>query len=156
MLKAADIMNKNVITVTSDTNIEELGRLFIENDISGAPVLDPSGRLVGMVTENDLIKRNKRLHIPTVLRIFDAFIPLERSSSIEKEIKEMSAATVEDICTKDIKSIAEDTPLDEIATIMIDQNMHHLPVLKDGKVIGIVGKHEVIKGIAGETSSPEP
>jgi CBS domain-containing protein len=155
MLRAADIMKKDVISVTPDTSVEELGRLFIENDISGVPVVDPSGKPVGMVTENDLISQNKRLHIPTVLRLFDAFIPLEGFSSVEKEIRKMSATVVDDICTKDITTIVEDTPLDEIATIMIERNMHHLPVVREGKVVGIVGKHEVIRGVAGETSHSE-
>ncbi len=78
MLKARDIMNENVITVTKDTSVDALGRLFIEKNISGAPVLDDKNNLFGIVTENDLINQNKRIHIPTMLRLFDAFIPLGR------------------------------------------------------------------------------
>jgi CBS domain-containing protein len=150
MLKAIEIMKKDVITVPPDMTVEELGRLFIEKDISGAPVVDSEGKLLGIVTENDLIERNKRLHIPTVLRLFDAFIPIEGADMVEKEIKRMSATVVSEICTKEVITINEDTSLEEIATIMSEKKVHLLPVIKAGKIVGIVGKHEVIKGIAGE------
>lgn len=142
-------MKKTVITVTPEMTVEELGRLFIEKDISGAPVVDSEGRLLGIVTENDLISRNKRFHIPTVLRLFDAFIPLKGSIAIEKEIRKISATVVSDICTKEVITIDMDTPLEEIATIMSEKKVHLLPVLSKGELVGIVGKHEIIKGIAG-------
>jgi CBS domain-containing protein len=149
MLKAADIMKTEVVTVTPEMSVEELGRLFMEKDISGAPVIDAGGRLFGIVTENDLIRRNRRFHIPTLLRIFDAFIPMEGSKSIEREIREMSAAMVKDICSKEVITIEEGTPLEEIATVMSVRKVHLLPVMREGKLVGIVGKQEVIKGIAG-------
>jgi CBS domain-containing protein len=148
MLKASDIMKTDVVTVTPEMSVEELGRLFMDKDISGAPVVDAEGTLSGIVTENDLIRRNRRFHIPTLLRIFDAFIPMEGSRSIEKEIKEISAATVKDICSKEVITINEDTSLEEIATVMSEKKVHMLPVLREGKLVGIVGKQEVIKGIA--------
>lgn len=148
MFKAKDIMKTDVITVTGDMTVEALGRLFIEKGISGAPVVDSEGRLRGIVTDNDLISRNKRLHIPTVLRLFDAFIPLEPTGIIEMELKRFSATLVSDICTKDVVTINEDTALDDIATIMTEKRIHLLPVIREGKVIGVVGKNEVLKGIS--------
>lgn len=148
MIKAIDIMNKSVVTVSPDTTVEELGRLLIEKDISGAPVVDGQGGLFGIVTENDLISRNKRFHIPTVLRIFDAIIPLESSGKTEAEFKRMSAKFVRDICVREVKTIGPDTPLDEIATIMAEQKIHLLPVVESGKIIGIVGKHDIIKALS--------
>ncbi len=145
---ARDIMKTDVITVRPETSIEELGRLFIEKDISGAPVVDEDGNLVGIVTENDLISKEKPFHIPTIIRIFDAIIPLESDSKVEEEIRKMAASTVEDICTTDVITIEEDTPLTEIASIMADKRIHLLPVLKEGKLTGIVGKKELIKAIA--------
>ncbi len=145
---ARDIMKTDVITVRPETSIEELGRLFIEKDISGAPVMDKQGNLVGIVTENDLISKERPFHIPTIIRIFDAIIPLESDSKVEEEIRKMAASTVKDICTTDVVTIEEDTPLTEIASIMADKRIHLLPVLKDGKLTGIVGKKELIKAFA--------
>ncbi len=151
MLKAKDVMTKEVTTVAPETTVAELGRLFIDKGISGAPVVDARGGLIGIVTENDLISKNTRLHIPTILRLFDAFIPLG-TSKLELEIKKMAASTVGEVCTKKVVTIGEDAGLDEIATIMDEKKIHLLPVVKGGKVIGIVGKKDLLRGIAGEAS----
>lgn len=149
MIKAKDIMKKDVIVVSEDMTVEELGRLFIEKGISGAPVVDKDGRLKGIVTENDLISRNKRLHIPTFLRLFDAIIPLESLGTIEEEIRKMTASTVAEICTKDVITVDEDTPIEEIATLMVEKRIHLLPVVSGEKLVGIIGRHEVLRGISG-------
>ena len=149
MVKAKDIMQKEVITVKLETSVEELGRLFIEKNISGAPVIDNDGNLCGVVTENDLISQNRKFHIPTILRIFDAIIPLESESKVQEEIKRMAASTVGEICTNDVVSIEEETPLPDIATIMTEKNIHLLPVMRGEEIVGIVGKKDIIRGASG-------
>lgn len=151
MLKAKDVMMKNVITVSEDTTLEELGRLFIEKGISGAPIVNDTGELAGIVTENDLISQNSRLHIPTILRLFDAFIPLG-NSRLENEIKRMAAATVGGICTRDVVTVREDASLEEVASIMSEKKIHLLPVVRDKRIVGIVAKKDLIRGIAGEAA----
>lgn len=148
MITAKDIMTRDVITVKPETSIEELARILIENRISGAPVVDDKGNLIGIVTENDLISQNKRLHIPTVFRLFDALIMLERPKKIEEEIKRLTATRVWDICTKNVITVDEDTPLQEIATIMSEKKVHLIPVMKDKKIAGIIGKADLIKAMA--------
>jgi CBS-domain-containing membrane protein len=151
MLKAKDIMTKDVITVKPDTTIEELARTLMRDQISGAPVVDDKGKLVGIVTENDLISKNSRLHIPTILRLFDAYIPLG-TSKLETDIKRMTANTVKDICSKEVITIDSETSLEYIATLITEKKIHLLPVLKEGKLVGIIGKKDLIKGFSGETS----
>jgi len=150
---AKDIMNREVITVSPGTSVEELGRLFIERNISGAPVVDENGDLYGIVTENDLISKEKRFHIPTIIRIFDALIPLQSDAMVEREIKKMAATTVGDICTRDVVTVDEETSLNDIATIMTEKRIHLLPVLKEGRLVGIIGKKDVIRAIAGESGA---
>ncbi len=149
MLTAKDIMTKNVTTVRATTTIEELARILMEHKISGVPVVDDAGDLIGIVTENDLINQNRRLHIPTVMRLFDSFIMLESPGKIEKEIKKMTAITVNDIYTKEVITVAEDTPVQDIATIMSEKKVHLIPVVEGKKILGIIGKIDLIKGITG-------
>ncbi|MBI4687565.1 MAG: CBS domain-containing protein [Nitrospirae bacterium] len=149
MLKAKDIMSKDVVTIQAEATVEELARLLIQHKISGVPVVDDKGVLAGVVTENDLISQNKRLHIPTIIRLFDAFIPLGLGR-MEEEIKKMAAITVAEICNKKVVSITEETPLDEIATIMAEKKIHLLPVLRNGAVVGIVGKADIVGVMASE------
>lgn len=147
MLKAKDIMTTDVITVKPTTTIEDLARTLMEHNISGAPVVNDAGDLISIVTENDLISQNKRLHIPTVMRLFDAFVMLESPGKIEKEIKKMAAITVDDICTKKVITITEDTHVQDIATIMSEKKVHLIPVVEGKKIRGIIGKMDLVKGI---------
>ncbi|HMK44701.1 MAG TPA: CBS domain-containing protein [Dissulfurispiraceae bacterium] len=147
MLKARDIMTTDVITVKPTTTVGDLARLLIEHRVSGAPVLTDSGELYGIVTENDLVSQNKRLHIPTVLRLFDAYIMLGNPGGVEKELKKMTGTTVADICTKDIVTITPETSIDEIATIMADRKIHLIPVISGGKLAGIIGKIDLIRAM---------
>ena len=148
MLKAKDIMTKDVITVKPEATVENLARLLMEHKISGVPVVDDEKKIVGIVTENDLIRKNKRFHIPTIIRLFDAYILLG-SGKADAEIKKMAASTVGEICTEKVVSIQEDTSLEDIATIMAEQHIHLLPVLSDNTVIGIVGKADVVRSMTG-------
>ncbi len=148
MPTAKDIMTKKVVTVKPDTSIEELSALFVKHGISGAPVVDDAGRLFGVVTENDLISQNKRLHIPTVISFLDAAIYLESSRKFEQELKRMAATKVADICARKVITITENTTVVDIATIMSEKQVHLLPVVRDGKVVGIVGKRDVVKAVA--------
>jgi len=151
MLKAKDIMTSDVITVKETTTLEDLARIIMQHHISGAPVVNDKGTVTGIVTENDLINQNKRLHIPTILRLFDAFIPLG-TSKLESEIKRMAASTVKDIYTKEVVTVDEETPVENIATIMAEKKIHLLPVLKEGKLVGIIGKKDIIKGLSSDVS----
>ncbi len=148
MLTAKDIMTKNVITVTPELPVDKLAGILWQNKISGVPVVDDAGNLVGVVTESDLIDQNKKVHIPTVFTVLDSMIFLENPAKIDKEIKKMTGTTVKDICTPDPVTVEEGTPLDEIASIMSDKHIHTLPVVKDGKVVGVVGKSDIIKTIS--------
>ena len=148
MLKAKDIMTTEVISVSTATTVEEFARILVERRISGAPVIDDQGSLIGIVTENDLIRKNKKFHIPTIVRLFDAYIMLESKSRIEQEIKEMAAVTVDDIYRKGVVTIGEDTPVDEIATIMSEKAVHLIPVVEGKKIKGIIGKIDIIKGLS--------
>ncbi len=148
MLTAKDIMTKTVITVKPDTSIEELSSILVKNGISGVPVVDDNGSLYGIATENDLISRDKRLHIPTVVSFLDAAIYLESSKRFEEEVKRLAATKVGDICVRKVITISEDTTVTDIATIMSDKKAHLLPVVKSGKIVGIVGKRDVVKAAA--------
>src|SRR5512145_3295242 len=148
MLTAKDIMSKDVVTVTPDTSLSELAALLVGSRISGVPVVDANGSLAGIVTENDLISQNKRLHIPTVVSFLDAAIYLESSKKFADEVKRVTATKVADIMVKKVVTIAEDTSLTDIATIMSEKKVHILPVVKAGKVVGIVGKRDVVRAVS--------
>jgi CBS domain-containing protein len=148
MLTAKDIMTRDVVTVKPETSIEELASLLVKNQISGVPVVDEKGELYGIVTENDLISQNKRLHIPTVVSFLDAAIYLESSKKFEQEVKRITATKAGDICARKVLTVTEDTSLVDIATLMDEKKTHLLPVVRNGKMVGIIGKRDVVKAVA--------
>jgi len=149
MLKAEDIMTREVITVTEDTSVRELALVFSENNISGAPVFNKEKtKLIGIVTESDLIDQNKKLHIPTVMSILDSFIFLENPIQLEKDIQKMAGIKASEICSRNLITVDSQTPLDEIASLMSEKKIHTLPVMVGDKLIGIIGKSDIIRVIS--------
>jgi CBS-domain-containing membrane protein len=145
MLNASDIMTTDVITVTKDTSLQDLARILYENHVNGVPVVDDDGRLIGIICESDLIRKNKKLHIPTVVTIFDAVFYLESPKKLEKEIERINATKVEDLYTKEVFTIDEKTEIDEIATFMTQKKVYTIPVVDGDRLVGIIGKADLIR-----------
>ncbi len=148
MLKAKDIMTKQVITVAPDTPVKEVAKTLWEHRINGVPVVDENGDIVGIVTEADLIDQNKKIHIPTAIFFLDSLIFLENPKKLDQEIKKMVGTTAADVCTKKVITVDEDTPVEEIATIMAEKRINTIPVTKNGKLVGIIGRGDVIRAMA--------
>jgi len=149
MLTAKDIMTTEIITVTTEMSVRDLADTLWKNRISGAPVVDSENRLVSVVTESDLIDQNKKVHIPKMIAVLDAVLYLEKPGKMQEDIKKMTGATVQDIMSKELKTVTTDTPLDEIATIMSEKNVHTLPVVEGDTLLGVIGKSDIIRTIIG-------
>lgn len=147
MLTAKDIMSTNVITIGPSESVKELAQLLSSKGISGAPVVNELGTLLGIVTESDLIDQKKKIHLPTVVTILDSVFYLENPDKMEQEMKKMAGSKVEDIYTPSPVFISETTTIEEIATIMAEKGIHTLPVLDDNNLVGIVGRKDIIKTI---------
>jgi CBS domain-containing protein len=145
MQKAKNIMTSDIITVSPDTTVTDLAKTLAAHNIGGTPVVDKTGKLLGIVTENDLIDQKKKIHIPTVVNILDSVIYLEKPERMEKEMLKFVGTTVEDIYSKDPISVDEETTIEEIATIMADNNVHTLPVMRGETLVGVIGKQDIIK-----------
>ena len=148
MKTAEEIMTRKVVTVNKNLTIKELSQLFIENRFNGIPVTDDNGNLIGIVTQGDLIEQNKNLHIPTVIALFDAVLFLESEKKFESDVKKLTGTTVEDIYHKDAISVGPNADINEITTLMAEKDIHTLPVLDGGKLVGIIGKRDVIRAMA--------
>lgn len=147
MTTAADIMTRDVITVTPETSLRELAQIFSKHNINGVPVVDDDGNVLGVVCESDLVDQNKPLHIPTVFVILDSVIPLENPWRLQKDFKRLAATKVGDIYSRPAVCIGPETDISEIARIMSERKLYTLPVLKHGKLVGIVGKGDLIRSL---------
>ena len=148
MLKASQIMTKQYLTISPEMSVEELARLLLRKDVNGAVIVDKKGKLLGVVTEGDLIAKEKNLHLPTLVSIFDAVVYLETSEHFKGELHKMVATRVEDIYSRDPVTINLNSTLADIATIMSEKRIHFLPVLDGERVEGVVGRREILKALA--------
>lgn len=154
MLKAKDIMTKKVISVAPDTGITEVAKLLLEEHINGVPVVDEKGNVAGIICRSDLIAQQKKLPLPSFFNLLDAFIPIVSPGKIDREVEKISAARAEQAMTPDPVTVDPQTGLEEIAAIMVNRNLHTIPVVEEGKLVGIIGKEDVLRtlmpGAAGQ------
>jgi len=143
----ADIMVRDVVTVTPELGVKEFAELLREKRIGGAPVVDADGRLVGIVTEGDLMALDADLHFPHYIQFLDSVIYLESAKKFEERLKKAVAATVADIMTDEVHTVRPDDPVRKAATLMSEHRFDRVPVVDGGKVVGIVGRHDVLKAL---------
>ena len=145
MLTAKDIMEKDVITFSLKTDIVPAAKTLVDNSINGAPVVDDNGVLVGILCQSDLITQQKNIKMPSIFTFLDGYIPLTSFKKFENDIKKIAAIKVKDAMTKDPVTVDPDTDIGHIAMLMVDKNFHTLPVIYNEKLVGIIGKADVLK-----------
>ena len=146
MIKAKDIMTSNPITITPEMEIVNAAKTLLENRINGVPVIE-KGKLIGILCQSDLISQQKRFPMPSIFTFLDGFIPLQSNKDLEKTVKKIAATVVRDAMTPDPVTVSPDTDIEEIAGLMIDKNFHTLPVVKGSKLVGVIGKEDILKTI---------
>jgi len=127
---AKNIMTKAVLTVKEDLHLTELAAMMLEKRISGLPVVDADGKMTGVITQTDL---------------FNLMFMLRSGDIVEEGEKAVSNPTVKFAMCVDVISIKEETTLAEIIDIMKGRDIHTLPVMKDNKLVGIIGRRDVLK-----------
>ena len=145
MLKVKDIMTKEIITVSPQTEITSAAKILLEKRINGLPVIDDSGKLVGILCQSDLVAQQKSIPIPSVYTVLDSFIPLTSLKRIDKEVKKIAALKVEQAMTPHPVTVGPETGIEDVARLMVDKKYHTLPVMEGDKIVGIVGKEDVLK-----------
>ena len=146
-MRVAEVMTKEAVTVNPAMSVHDIARLFVEKNISGAPVLDASGALVGIVLEEGVIFQDKKVHLPTFLSLAVGFVTLG-AHRLEEEIKKISAISVKDIMQTDFVTVSPQTQLTDAATVMIEKNAYYLPVVEDAQLVGVLTKKDIVRAIA--------
>ncbi len=152
-MEVKEIMETDFLTVKGDMELESLAKIFVETQKDYAIVVDDRGEVVGVVTETDLIFHEKKLHIPTVFTLFDSMIFLESLARFKEELKKVGATRVEDIMTSEVSFIEQTSTVKDAATIMLEKDIHHLPVVTDKKPVGVVTKKGLIKAFLKERTA---
>lgn len=145
MLKARDIMTRDIISVTLETSLKDLASKFVETGVSTMPVVDEEGLLQGIVSETDLVEQQKPLHIPTVMAFFDGVFYLDSEKRFRQEVDRVTAQTVREICSRDPVTCTPETTVREIAGLMTANKAHLIPVLDGEQMVGVVARLDLIR-----------
>ena len=151
MLKVKDIMTREVKTVSPETEIAQAAKLLLSERINGVPVVNKNGEVVGILCQSDLIAQQKSIPIPSLFTLLDGYIPLTLLSRLDKEVEKIAATKVNHAMTPDPTTVNSETDIDKVAALMVEKNYHTLPVVDDGKLVGIVGKEDVLKTLLTDT-----
>ena len=142
-MKARDVMVRDVVTVKPDTDVADAVKLLVEHDISALPVVDADGRLLGIMSEADLLARMEGEHRHP--RWVEALMPATRLAG---EFNRAHGKTVSAVMSTNVVSAEEDTPLSEIAALLERYRIKRVPVVAGGKVVGIVSRSNLIQALA--------
>lgn len=145
MIKAKDIMTRNVISVGPDTEIAQAARLLLEKRINGVPVINSAGKLVGILCQSDLIAQQKSIPIPSLFTLLDGYIPLTPTKRMDKEVEKIAATKVAEAMTAPPMTVDPETNIEKIAALMVEKNFHTVPVVDANTLVGIIGKEDVLR-----------
>jgi CBS domain-containing protein len=146
-MKVRDVMTREVVAADPDTTVNLVARLMADKAISGVPVVEDE-RVVGIVTELDLIVRNTRLEPPAFFQLLDARIPLETPGHYRERLRHMLGTLARDVMTEKVVTIGPDEDLEALAELMVKQRVNPVPVVEDGRLVGIVARSDIIAMMA--------
>ncbi len=147
-LTARDIMTADPVVIGPSEKVTDAAKLMADNSVGALPVLEDD-RLIGLVTEGDLIMRDVKLEYPTYIHLLDGFIMYPPSTvKFEHELKKAVAATVRDVMSADPVTVECTASIEDVASLLADQGVSRLPVLEDDRLVGIISKADIVRAIA--------
>jgi CBS domain-containing protein len=154
-MKVRDIMTTPAPMVTTDTRVGDVARLMLAGGGDGVAVVDVRGALVGVVTENDLVAKHARFHVPWYVGFLGGVIPID-SARNEEHMRHVLSVTAGDLMSDDPATISPDAEVDDAATKMVDRGVEPLIVVEVDAVVGLLSHSDVIRLLVVEESDDGP
>jgi CBS domain-containing protein len=144
----AQLMSSEVLSFSPEDNVRDAMLALVERDVDGGPVVDGSGQVVGMLSTDDIIVQESRLHFPTVIELFGATLELPgQAKRFNEEIRKALGATVGEVMTTPAVTVTPEDTMETAASLMHDQHLSRLPVVRDGALVGIVARGDIVRVI---------
>src|SRR6516225_7623321 len=158
-MRAMDVMTPDVITVDPDTSVQAVAKLLSERGISGVPVVDAADQLVGIVSEGDLLHRvetgtDRRPERLTGRRRSWWLDTIETDKQLARDYAKSHGRTAKDVMTRNVISVADTTELADVAMLLETKRIKRVPVLRDGRLVGIVSRANLVRALAATKSAP--
>jgi CBS domain-containing protein len=146
-MQVREIMSSPAITVTPETEIREVARLMREHQISGVPVADQNGTLMGIITEIDLIARHAPLHEPRYIAVLSAMIPvsIEEYREYKAQLRQVLAITAADLMRSEVETVAADATTETALEKMLDPEITMLPIVEGETLVGVVTRTDLVR-----------
>jgi CBS domain-containing protein len=156
-MQVRDIMSSPAITVRPDTKIQEIATIMREHEISGVPVVNENGKLLGAVTELNLIARNAPVKQPHYITVLSAMIPvgIEGYFDYKEQLRQTLATNASELMSQEIRTVEPATPLEEAMEIMLNPENSMLPVVEQNRVIGVITRTDLVRLIEKLEMAPE-
>ena len=143
-MKVEDIMTREIVSVPTHMRVGQVARVFREHQLSGLPVVDEDGELVGIITELDMVKRHARPQMPAFLPLLGAYLPLG-TKEYKESLRRITGVVAEDIMTTPVNTISPDASIEDAATVMVSNRSNPLPVVDDdGHMVGIISRTDIL------------
>lgn len=159
MSVASDIMSKNVISVTPDTNVGEAVEVLAKTGIHGMPVVDGENKVVGMLSDRDLLGYSSELHVIPLIAFsgwISPYTDVSEIASFEKGFKSLLSTKVKNVMSPKVTTVRQDTPIRKIVGLMSKKEFNHIPVVdEDERLVGIIARADIIRYIASGESEAD-
>lgn len=148
---AKDIMTMDVIVANRSDSIADVAQLLIKEKIGGVPVVSEDKEVVGIISETDIMKKEKYVEDPQVLNLLQGLIFLSDFKQMEEDMKRVAAYKVEELMSTDIITVHENDTFDDVANVMIKKSVNRVPVVdSDNKLKGIICRYDIIRAMYNE------
>ena len=146
--RAKDIMTTDVIVANKNDIIANVANLLIKEKIGGLPVVDEENKVVGIISETDIMKKESHVDSPRMLNFIQWIIFLDDMKKFEDEMRAIAAYKVEDLMSKDIITVNENDTFDYVANVMINKSINRVPVVDENNFLkGIICRYDIIKAM---------
>lgn len=145
-----EVMTTDVLTFRPEESVQDAYQAMVEGDVDGGPVIDAQGHVLGMLTTGDLLLQETKLHYPTVVSLFGAYLELPSSHrKFEEDLRRAVGADVDDVMTRHVEACSPDDTLERAATLMHEHDVSRLPVTEGGRLVGIIARGDILRAVMG-------
>lgn len=149
--KAKDIMTSDVIVAKKDSLIKDIAKILLEKRIGGVPVVDEDDKVIGIISETDIIKKEGNIDTPTIITLLQGVIYFPDLKKVEREILDIASYKVEDLMSTNVTKVNEEDSFEDVANLMIKRSINRVPVVDcDNKLKGIICRYDIIKSMYSE------
>ncbi|MGH2447974.1 MAG: CBS domain-containing protein [Chloroflexota bacterium] len=154
-MKVRDLMSSPAVTVEATTPIAEVARTMLDRGLSGLPVVDESGHMIGMITQRDVVTKHAHPHVPLYLGILGGILPID-TRGMDAEVRQVLAVTARELMNENPKTIDADADVTDVADLMVDAVVNPVPVTSASELVGVISESDVMHLVLAEEADGSP